>query len=780
MPPLSSLRRFLRAVAWPPHSIVLLLLIATSATARTRLQHAPIDHAIEAAITVQKLPGGVLWIEHGADVYHHAYGRRAIVPRSEPMTEETIFDAASLTKVMATAPSIWILIERGKIGLDEPVQRYIPEFRHRDITIRHLLTHTSALSPDPPLNFKWAGYDAGVKLCIDDEPTNRPGAMFRYSDINFILLGEVVRRVGGETLDRFAAHNIFEPLGMTDTGFLPPREKRKRIAPTEISEIGMLRGIVHDPTSRRMGGVAGHAGLFTTAKDVATYARTLLAGGGTIMKPETVRAMTSVQSPEGVAVKRAGGWDIDSAYSRPRGLHFPPASFGHTGWTGGMIWIDPESRSFYVFLSNRVHPSGDGSVLALQLELGTLVAEALAPLPVTGEGARRAGEGFRFPNVVNFVIGGASVRNGIDVLEAKRYDLLRGRRVGLITNVSGIDRAGNPTIDLLRSAPGVELVALFSPEHGIRGAVDEKVADDTWRTGNPAFSDGQDCPSHMPVYSLYGERRKPSPEQLKGIDTLVFDVQDVGARFYTYISTMELAMEAAAEAKVRFVVLDRVNPIRGDVVEGPMLDGPTDFVAIHNIAVRHGMTVGELAAMFRDEKQLDLDLVVVPIEGWKRSMWQDEAGLPWVNPSPNMRNLRAAALYPGIGLLEHAVSVGRGTPTPFEVVGAPWIDGQKLARELNINGLAFTPERFTPASSMFANQECGGVRITITNRMVRSVDAGLTIAAALARLYPEHFDPEKLQHLLRSPATLEALKRGEVIGSDLAGFLERRQKYVRY
>ncbi len=678
------------------------------------------DQTIAAAIAAHKTPGGVLWVEKNGEVYHRAYGLRAIVPREEPATEETIYDAASLTKVIATAPSIWILIERGKIALDDPVQRYIPEFRHSDITIRHLLTHTSALSPDPPRDFEWSGYETGLKLCLEDNPTNRPGVIFRYSDINFILLGEIVRRVSGEPLNVFAARNIFEPLGMKDTAFLP--KASPRIAPTEFG----LRGVVHDPTARRMGGVAGHAGLFTTARDVAIYLRTLIHGGAPVMKPETVRAMTSIASAS--AIGRTAGWDADSAYSRPRigGAH----SFGHTGWTGGFLWADPDTKSFYVFLSNRVHPDGRGSVTRLQIDLAAAIAESRCAT-------------CRFPNVVRFVAGGANAKNGIDVLEGNRWDILRGHRIGLITNVSGIDRAGNPTIDLLRSAPDVKLVKVFAPEHGL---------------GYPAS---------VTAIDLY-KQRKPTREQLADIDTLVFDIQDIGARFYTYISTMELAMEAAAEAHVRFVVLDRLNPIGGEIVEGPVLEGKTDFVGIHDIAIRHGMTAGELAKMFREEKHIDVELVVVPVSGWRRDMFQDEAGVPWVNPSPNMRSLNAALLYPGIGLLESSISVGRGTPSPFEIIGAPYIDGAQLAAALHIDGLRFTPVRFTPDSDIFAGQPCGGVKITITDRhALRSVAAGLAIAATLARLYPEEFDAAKMQRLLRGNGPLEP-------------FLARRAKYLLY
>ncbi|HKR63766.1 MAG TPA: exo-beta-N-acetylmuramidase NamZ domain-containing protein, partial [Thermoanaerobaculia bacterium] len=500
-----------------------------------------------------------------------------------------------------------------------------------------------------------------------------------------------------------------------------------RIAPTEAG----LRGVVHDPTARKMGGVAGHAGLFSTTRDLAKFARSILRGG------TFPRAMTEVQTPNGVAILRAGGFDVDSAYARPRGELFPLGSFGHTGWTGGFLWIDPSSRTFYIFLSNRVHPDGKGSVVALQRQLGTLVAESIA-------GAHFV----RQPRRVSFVTGGGDAQNGIDVLHASGYAALRGMRIGLITNQSGIDRTGNPTLDLLRSAPGVQLVALFSPEHGIRGKLDAKV------------SDSVDEVSGLPIYSLYGERRKPSREQLAGLDALVFDVQDIGTRFYTYISTMGLAMEAAAEAKIKFIVLDRVNPIGGTIVEGPVSEGPSTFTNYHPLPVRHGKTVGELAQLFRTERAIDVDLTVIPVKNWNRDDWQDEAGLPWVNPSPNMRSLNAAALYPGIGLLESAISVGRGTDTPFEILGAPYIDGARLIRELPpLAGVTFEPIRFTPNASTHKNEECGGVRITITDRRaLRPVMVGLTIAAALAKWYPNDFPVDAMRPLLRHEETLQRLR----------------------
>jgi len=780
-------------------SSVAFVLISSCSTMQTsdafdRARLHEIDRTIETAIAEHKLPGGVFHLERGGATYDKVYGNRALVPAVEPMTADTIFDAASLTKVVATTPSIWLLIERGKIELDAPVSRYIPEFHggwRDEITIRHLLTHTSGLRPDLDLTPAWTGYDTAIRMAIAEEPRQRPGYVFRYSDINFELLGEIVKRVSGDPLDVFAKREIFEPLGMRDTAFrrtaersavgstaVPPPARRQyddRIAPTEQTPEGMLRGTVHDPTARRMGGVAGHAGMFTTVHDLTLYARMLLRGGAPILKPETVKMLTSVQSPSNVAVRRAGGFDLDSSFSRPRGEIFPLGSYGHTGFTGGMMWIDPFSKTFFVFLSNRVHPDGKGDVLHLQVALGTLAAEAARVTNETPAGALAVRPGGQ----VHFTFGGADTNNGIDHLEAERYAPLQGMRIGLITNHTGIDRAWNPTIDSLRSAPGVTLVALLSPEHGIRGTVDAKVGDSI------------DVASGLPVFSLYADTRKPKPEQLAGLDALVFDIQDVGARFYTYIATMGLAMEAAAAAHIKFIVLDRINPIGGVRVEGPLLHGDEAFIAWHSLPIRHGMTVGELARMFNDERHIGADLTVIPLQRWRRELWMDEAGLPWINTSPNMRSLTEATLYPGIGIIESAVSVGRGTETPFEVVGAPYVDGALLARELNamsLPGIRFEATEFTPTSSNFANQKCGGVRLVITDRnALRPVTVGVAIVLVLHRLYPNNFALDKIATLLRDPATLDAIRAdkplSEIVNmwrADEAAFEARRAKYLLY
>jgi CubicO group peptidase (beta-lactamase class C family) len=373
-----------------PRILILLLWLSPGLApgALTEVFHAEklaeMDAAIESAIANNKCPGAVLWLEHVATAYHKAYGSRALKPESEAMTEDTIFDAASLTKVIATTPAVMLLIQRSQVKLDAPVQTYIPEFAgggKERVTVRELLTHTSGLPPGIETGSGWHGrVEAFSKACAQALQSS-PGTAFKYSDINFILLGEIVERVSKTPLEVFVQREIFYPLRMSDTGFLPPRDKLPRIAPTEVVDGKPWRGIVHDPTARNMGGVAGHAGLFITASDLARYARMFLnlgeLGGVRILKSETVTLMTSVQSPPGISARRGLGWDIDSTYSGPRGRLFPVGSYGHTGWTGGSLWIDPTSRTFVIFLSNRNHPTESGSVIALRRQLGTLAAQSL-------------------------------------------------------------------------------------------------------------------------------------------------------------------------------------------------------------------------------------------------------------------------------------------------------------------------------------------------------------------------------------------------------------------
>jgi len=724
-----------------------------------------IDAVIERAIVAGKAPGAVLRIEHGGAVYQKTYGVKAVEPETLPMTADTIFDGASLTKVIATTPAIMRLVERGQLRLDDRVSRWIPGFEANvkgAVTVRQLLTHTSGLRPVLSAKPAWVGVPRAIALAKAERLTTQPDTNFRYSDINFILLGEIVRLASGQRLDEFAATHLFHPLGMRDTGFLQPLAKRGRTAPTERVDGKLLHGVVHDPTARRMGGVAGHAGLFTTAADLSRFARMMLNGGQLdgrrVLKKETVELMTSVHTPGDMKTKRGLGWDIDSPYSSPRGNHFAVGGYGHTGWTGGSLWIDPATRTIVILLTSRTHPDGKGNVIALRREVATLTAEAL--------------RGYSFGATTG-------VLNGADVLWRRKGILPKGAKVGLITNHTGHDRQRRSTLDFLRASSEVELTALFSPEHGLYGKLDEKVGDST------------DAKSGLKIFSLYGENRKPTPGQLAGLDALIFDIQDIGCRFYTYISTMGLAMEAAAGAGVKFIVLDRVNPIGGVTVAGPVRLGPSQFIAYHDIPVQHGMTVGELARMINAERGLGVELQVVKIEGWKRGQQFDTTGQPWTNPSPNMRNLTQALLYPGIGLLETALSVGRGTDTPFEVIGAPYIDDVRLARRLNAlgqPGVRFVPIRFTPDYSVHKGELCGGVNIILTDRRkLRAVPLGIDIARQLHAMYPKQFPLAKVGRLLCHPPTLEALGQGKTLAqiealwnTDLEKFTPRRAKHLLY
>ncbi len=741
-----------------------------------------LDAEINEAITEGKCPGGVLWFQHKDSIYRQTYGNRAVLPQVEPMTEDTVFDMASLTKVVATAPAILKLIEAGKLDLDTAVTSYIPEFvgeGKEAITLRHLLTHTSGLRPGLGRRPKWSGVAKAIEFACGEKLRKPVGTEFIYSDINYILLGEIVHRVSGRDLHQFTREHIYGPLRMINTGFIPPNRASELIAPTEKLKDGtILRGVVHDPTSRRMGGIAGHAGLFSCTADLSRYARMLLnrgrLGGVRLFSPESIELMTSLQSPNGVHKARGIGWDIDTPYSGPRGQLFPGGSFGHTGWTGTSIWIDPHSQSFVIFLSNRNHPTEKGTVVQLRKRISTLAAEAIP------NGDIYFGTSSFAPNYpVKETLASKKVLNGIDSLKRQNFKPLHGLKIGLITNHTGRDRKGNATIDLLHRSPEVKLMALFSPEHGIRGEKDEKV------------EDGKDHATGLPVFSLYGKRRSPAQEQLAGLDALVFDIQDIGCRFYTYISTMGLCMEAAGKAGLKFYVLDRINPINGSSVQGPVHHGKQEFIAFHSIPLRHGMTVGELARMFNLEKGYNADLSIIPLEGWKREMWFEHTELPWKNPSPNMRDMEAAAFYPGAGLVEFSVSVGRGTEKPFHVIGAPYASGRQLADALNqfhLPGVKFEAVTFKPVSSIFKNETCHGVRLKLTDRDSLNAPAmGVAIASAFQKLYPGKFNLGKVNRLLQHQATWEAIRDGKMLPeikslwmADRNEFLKRRQKYLLY
>jgi uncharacterized protein YbbC (DUF1343 family) len=462
------------------------------------------------------------------------------------------------------------------------------------------------------------------------------------------------------------------------------------------------------------------------------------AGAVRVLTPASVAAMTAAAPPP-AGPERGLGWERNGSDPTAWSASFSPRSFGHTGYTGTALWIDPAANAYVVMLTNRVHPNDGGVVRPLRTRLTTLVAASAPGAAVAGARGNAA----------------ADVRTGVDVLAERGFAPLVGRRVGLITNHSGRDHAGRRTIDVLRAAPGVTLAAIFSPEHGLTGDVDRRVPS------------GWDADLGIPVYSLYGATQRPTPEMLAGLDALVFDVQDAGVRFYTYVTTMAYAMEAAAARGLPFYVLDRPNPIGADAVQGPVLeDDLRSFAGYFRLPVRYGMTIGELATLLNAENAIGADLHVIPMRGYARTQWYDQTGLPWVAPSPNLRSLPQAALYPGVALLEGAnVSVGRGTDTPFEVVGAPWIDGVALAARLNaraLPGVRFAATTFVPSQAPYHGRRCGGVRIALVDRVELDAPAvGIEIASALERLYPKTFGLDATVGMIGARWVVAALKRGD-------------------
>jgi uncharacterized protein YbbC (DUF1343 family)/CubicO group peptidase (beta-lactamase class C family) len=758
---------------------------------------ASVDAVIEQAIHDGNIPGAVLLVGHnGQVIYRKAYGNRALEPRREPMTLETIFDLASLTKVIATTTAVMKLVEQGKIRLNDPVAKYLPEFGQNgkeDITVRQLLTHYSGLEPDLDLKTIWEGKETAYQMAFGGAPEAPPGSRFSYSDVNFIVLGALVERVSGETLDQYCERRIFAPLKMMHTRFTPPAALRPKIAPTQYDENEhMLRGVVHDPTARRMGGVAGHAGLFSTADDLAKFSQALLNGGGGVLSALSVEKMTRPEQPPSAPVLRGFGWDIDSPFSSNRGDLLPVGSYGHTGFTGTSMWIDPTTQTYIILLTNAVHPRGKENAIALRSKVATAVAAAL-PLTASEK------EALRWESITGYneaqsaarrmSVRNGSVKTGIDVLEEHGFDVLqvagRKKRIGVLTNQTGVDADERRTIDVLAQAPGVSLDAIFSPEHGVTGTLD---------TLN--VSNSTDAATGIPVYSVYGGKdaaRRPSADVMKQLDAVVFDIQDAGVRFYTYETTLGYFLEAAASAGVEVIVLDRPDPITGSFVQGPVSDaGRENFTNYGTVPVRQGMTMGELAKMYNAERNINAKLTVVAMEGWQRGDWFDSTGLTWVNPSPNLRSVTEAGLYPGVGLIEGTnVSVGRGTDTPFELLGAPWMKGRELASYLNARGIAgvrFVPVTFTPTASNYAGQKCEGVNLVLTERnALDGPELGIELAAALRKLYPADFKLERMTELLVNQAAYDGLVAGKDprrIAQDWQEKLEKfelvRKKYLIY
>ena len=780
-------------------TLLALLALPASAFATPRevsgaLDFSGINEAANEAVASGEIPGAVVLVGRGDDILlHRAYGSRRLLPQPAPMTVDTIFDLASLTKPFGTTLAVMRLVERGAIKLDAPLGRYLKEFRDKqydEITIKRLLTHSAGLVAYPPNGAVSAGFPRAASAIAKLPLDYPPGSAFQYSDTGFILLAEVVRRVSGTPLDRYLEKTVFKPLGLNDTSFHPKAGALGRVAPTEFVNGLLLRGEVHDQRARLLGGVAGHAGMFSTSADLSRIIRMLLNRGTLdrhrIFEPATVKEMWE-PAPDSKG-SRALGWDVSSSFSKTMAPFFPEGSVGHLGFTGTAVWIDPPTRSYVIVLTNRVHPYGGGAarIRDLRIRAAAVAGSQLFQPPVVADPGPISGPAADGQAPERVLPGEAAlpperVLTGLDVLADQKFAMLSGHSVGLVTNQTGVDMRGRRAIDLIANAPGVRLQAIFTPEHGLMGQADTDVPH------------GRDGATGKPIWSLYGVTRRPTPAMLKDITLLVFDIQDVGARYYTYLATLVYVMEEAAKQRIPVLVLDRPNPINGRIVEGPLMDPDLQsFTAPHPIPVRTGLTIGEFGRLAAAERKIPVSLTVVPLVGWERDRWFDETGLPWVNPSPNIRSVTQALLYSGIGLLEATnLSVGRGTDLPFEVIGAPWIEPRGLAEALNrqgLRGVRFDPIWFTPTADVYASISCGGVRIVVTDReAIRPVTVAFALARTLRERHRDQFRPESIQNLLVNRSTMWAFLRGEVLDRlvawaevDRSSFLNRRASYLMY
>ncbi len=715
-----------------------------------------VDLVVEEFVEEGAFPGGVVAVGYRGNLVHlHPFGRLTYDEDAPAVEADTMYDLASLTKVVATTTMAMILVDEGRLDLDARVQDYLPLFQgpgKESVTVRQLLTHSSGINWWAPLYQEARGPDAYLERIQAMELVYEPGTDFMYSDLGIILLGEILSRVAGQPLQEFVQERVFEPLGMTDTLYVPGPDLLSRIAPTEYDSWRgcLVRGEVHDENAFALGGVAPHAGLFSTAGDLARFTQMLLNGGvlehHRIVSRETVELFTRLAG-HGDST-RALGWDTKSPEKSSAGMFFSPHSFGHTGFTGTSIWVDPERELFVILLTNRVYPTRDNQLIR---KARPAVADA----------------------VVRALVDDGIVRVGLDRVAAGEDFGLRGKRLGLIVHAASVTFDGRHAIDAMRDA-NLEVIRIFTPEHGLRSRA----------AAGETVESGTDPESGLPVVSLYGDHRKPTAGDLEGLDALVFDLQGGGVRFYTYVSTMMLALEAAAEAGLQFVVLDRPNPLGGERIEGPV-SAPRDVVpeSFVNMApgpMVHGLTVGEMARFVNQGLPQPARLTVVAMQGWERWMTWADTGRVWIPPSPNIRSPEAAIAYPGVCLLEAStVSAGRGTESPFLYFGAPWIRSSEI--QVSVPGFELEPASFTPVTSpaapdaKFLDQECHGMRIRVTDpASAQSYRLGIELLVALQGL--EEFewgqDGASLTRLVGTPRLLEDLRHGmtaeQIVEADAA------------
>jgi uncharacterized protein YbbC (DUF1343 family) len=676
---------------------------------------AAIRNALIESVRVSKSPGAVVHIgDRWGTILHEATGFRQLIPAPVKTEVNTIYDLASLTKVVATTTAIMQLYEAGEIELDQPVSRYLPIPAFSAFTLRHCLTHSAGLVSGLPYFKECSSIDEMLQRYAELPLKWQPGTRWLYSDVGFMILGRVVELVAADSLDAYSRKHIFEPLKMTDTGFNPDTTRRARCAATEQCPWrGMLMiGQVHDENAYAVGGVAGHAGLFGTAADLAVFARAFVSGR--ILKPETLAAMTRM--PQIPAWPWQGlGWQLDPWSTKDSGFLTTRTAMGHSGWTGTSLWMDWELGFFAIQLGNTCHPSR--SVRNNPDFRRTFYSQVSKVL---------------YPKSTN-------THSGLDRLQREDFGELRGKRIALLTHHAAVDQLGRHILDVFALAPDVSIKLLYSPEHGIRGQAE---------AGQSVESERGD----LPVISLYGERKQPTVDELRQVDWFVVDLQDVGARYYTYAATMKDCLEACAEAGVPVLVLDRPNPVGGAVLEGPIAAIFTSPVCWGAVPVRHGMTMGEIALYFQRTffSETKLRLSVSTLDNWTSQQF-NQCSLPWIPPSPNIPTAGTTLMYTGTCLFEGTnLNEGRGTETPFELIGAPWLDASAVLDALDEDaraGVRIDTVRYTPvaipgkaSNPRYQDQVCNGLRLTIQDPgLARPFTTTVALLVAIRKIHSREF-----------------------------------------
>ena len=707
-----------------------------------------LHNALRQAVFEARAPGAVALVgNHTQTLFHEAFGMRQLRPKLLPTHKDTPYDLASLTKVVATTTAVVLLRDRGKLNLDQAISDHVPIGGLDRFTIRHCLTHTAGLVAGKPYYKEVNSINEMIEHYAERDLESSPGARRLYSDVGFMLLGKVVEMAAQEPLDQFCAREIFNPLGMAHTMFNPPEAWAASCAATEDCRWRrrVMIGAVHDENAYAVGGTAGHAGLFATAADLALFCRAFLRGE--LLCKKSVEEMARLGQVASFPWQGLG-WNLDPWSSGNDGFLPARTAIGHTGWTGGSIWMDLDSGLFVILLSNTCHPSrrsrNNG---AFRRVFHEAVAREF------------------FPHQSN-------THTGLDRLVWSGFRPVQNKRIALLTNHAAVDQLGRSILDVLALEPSVKIHAIYSPEHGFRGQAEA----------------GETVPSELespPIISLYGGRKRPTRNELAEISLFVVDLQDVGSRYYTYIATMLECLRACADAHTPVLVLDRPNPVGGEIIEGPVATRTDHEVCCAAIPVRHGMTIGELALVFSKgiAAEKHLEVRVSELDNWLPAHLFDQCALPWVPPSPNIPTAQTALLYVGMCLFEGTnLNEGRGTDRPFHVVGAPWLDARSVIAEIaaedhegcSLRAIMYIPRPIPgkAAHPTHSKKLCRGIRVTIERpAQVRAFRLALALLCAIRRKHPDEFRwQDSFDVLAGTPEVRAAIERGDTAAEIVRGF----------